>query len=213
MALYLFDLDGTLLLSGGAGMRALNRAFVREYCLAEAMEHIRAAGLTDPMIVTEALRTHFGRAPRDGEVARLLALYLAYLPEEVAASEKFRLMPGVPDVIDRLAARGDQVGLATGNMREGARIKLGHAGLWDRFPFGGFADDSPDRATLVRVAASRAPVPAAPADTWVVGDTPRDVAAARACGFRALAVATGPHAIDELRATGADVAIDTLETL
>ncbi len=213
VAVYLFDLDGTLVLTGGAGKRALDRAFLREYGIPEAMENVSPAGMTDQTIVCEALRVHLGRGPRDGEVARALALYLSYLPEELARSTAFRILAGVPSVIDALLADGHEVGLATGNLRDGARLKLEHAGVWDRFAFGGFADDSHDRPTLVRIAATRAARPAAPPQTFVVGDTPRDVAAAHAAGFVAIGVATGPYGADSLRDAGADRVIETLETL
>src|SRR5262249_7824200 len=142
------------------------------------------------------------------EVTRLIAAYEAVLEAEVATSERFRLMPGARDAVERLAERGAPLGLATGNTREGARIKLSRADLWKHFRCGGYGSDSRDRAKLVAIAIERGCAtygrPFAPEDVLISGDTPFDIDAARAVGARCIAVATGGHSMEALRAAGAD---------
>jgi phosphoglycolate phosphatase-like HAD superfamily hydrolase len=210
VGLLLFDVDGTLVLTGGAGLRALDCAFEKRHGRRGATAGIRLHGMTDPAIVRDMYQRQLGAVPDATETAAFLDDYLSFLEEEVASSTGYRLMPGLPRALDELVPAGHVLGLATGNVRAGARLKLTRGGLWGRFAFGGFGDDSPDRAELVRAAAGRAPRPFAPDETWVIGDTPRDVAAARAAGFRALAVATGIHSVAELRETHADIVIATL---
>ena len=211
MSLLLFDVDGTLVLSGGAGLRALERAFERRHGRRGATAGIRANGMTDPVIVHDMYRAQLGVEPDDAETSAFLADYVRFLEVEVASSSGYHLLPGLPGVLDVLQDAGHVIGLATGNVRDGARLKLERGGLWSRFPFGGFGDDAADRTEMVRIAARRAPRAFAAEDTWVIGDTPRDVSAARATGFRALAVATGGHSLDELRETCPDLAMPTLE--
>ena len=213
MKLLLFDVDGTLILSGGAGLRALDRAFAKRHNKVGATEILRLGGRTDPWIVHDLYRQHLGLTPDAAETRAFLDDYLVFLEQEVPASQSYRLMPGLPDVLEDLEAQGYVVGLATGNVRAGARLKLARGGLWSRFSFGGFGDDSADRGELVQIAATRAPHRFAPDDIWVIGDTPLDVAAARAAGFRALAVATGGYTADDLRAARPDVLLETLERL
>ena len=197
MKLFLIDVGGTLLHTGGAGIRALDRAFADAFGIADAMQPFDLAGMTDPVIVAQAYAHARGRAPTEVEVADLLARYLVHLIDEVARASTYRLMPGVPDALPRLAAQGHLLGLATGNVEPGARIKLARGGIDGAFRFGGYGSDSPDRAELVRRAAERGRALAGrgipDADVVVVGDTFRDVAAARANGFTAIGFDAAPH--------------------
>ncbi len=216
--LYLFDIDGTILLAGGAGSKAINRVFVERYDLQAAMADIRPGGKTDPGIITEIFVNRLHRDPNPGEVDAVLSAYVPYMRIEVARAERFRMMPHVVATIDFLEAQPQVLlGLATGNIRASSQIKLEHIGLWHRFAIGGFGDDCEERAGLVQHAIDQANAHAGvafPADEIVVvGDTPRDVDAARACGVRAVTVATGPTPRDQLRASRPDAALDTLAEL
>ena len=209
--LYLFDIDGTLLLSGGAGQRALERVFQERYGLAGAMSGIKPNGLTDPIIV-EQMFEKLGRAAETAEVASLITAYEAILEAEVATSERFRLMPGARETVEALASHGAPLGLATGNTLAGARIKLERANLWKHFRCGGYGSDSRERARLVAVAIERANACFERTfdDVLVIGDTPFDVHAAKAVGARCFAIATGGHSMDALAAAGADEVFATL---
>jgi len=208
----LFDVDGTLIRAGGAGMRAMDDAFHEIYGVRGAAAAIRPDGMTDPAIVRDMLAAAYQRVPSGGEVERMLEVYLARLDERMASAD-LRVLPGLPAVLDSARARGDLLGLATGNLEAGARIKLRRAGLDGYFGFGGFACDHEDRVLLTRRGVERARERAADAEVVVIGDTPRDVAAARGAGARALAVATGRYTVDELQRTGADAVMATLEGL
>lgn len=216
--LYLFDIDGTLLLTGGAGSTALNSVFERRYGVAGAMDTILPAGKTDPLILQEIFQAHLARQPTGEEIAAILDDYVPLLRAALTRASNFRLMPAVVETLDFLGARGSvHLGVATGNIRVAAQAKLERAGLWHRFTGGGFGDDSPDRALLVERAIERGCQHAGctlPRErVVVVGDTPRDVSAARACGVRAIAVATGSVDRATLEDTGADAVFDTLEEL
>lgn len=215
--LFLFDIDGTLVLTGGAGLRALERACRELHGVTGMTEGMKADGKTDPLIVEEIFHERFGRLPRAEELTALLDKYLEFLEDEVARTDRYRIMPGVERALQVLESRGEPIGLATGNVEPGARIKLVRGDLWRRFAFGGYGSDSGDRAALVARAIERGETHAgrtfARREVVVIGDTPRDVAAARACGAVAVAVATGPHRVDALRGTGADVVMETLEEL
>jgi len=212
----LFDVDGTLVLTGRAGLRGMTAAFARLYGAAGALAGIPVAGRTDRAIVADALRAA-GRDVTVEEIRRLRDAYIDDLTIEIGrpVSDPSCVLPGVEALLDELASRpGVEVGLLTGNFEQGARIKLGHFNLWKRFAFGAFGDEHEDRNALVPVALARARE-AGVAETRadrvvVVGDTPLDIACARASGSRAVAVATGSYSIDELRAAGADVVVPTL---
>jgi phosphoglycolate phosphatase-like HAD superfamily hydrolase len=218
MKLILFDIDGTLVLTGGAGMRAMDRAFA-QLCGAErALEGIALAGRTDRVIVRDALdRLSPGATLDETWLEAFQDVYCRHLEVELAngASAGKRVLPGIRPLLDALAAREDvALGLLTGNFPRAARIKLAHFDLWDYFAWGAFGDAHLDRNALLPVAiqASRDHVTVeVPAERIVViGDTPHDVACARSGGARCIAVATGIHAADELRATDADVVFDDL---
>jgi phosphoglycolate phosphatase len=214
----LFDIDGTLVLTGRAGLRGMTSAFTRLYGVSAALEGIPIAGRTDCAIVSDALRS-IGRQATAAEIARLRDAYIDDLRVEIGrpVADPSGVLPGVSPLLDRLSARPDvALGLLTGNFEAGARIKLGHFDLWQRFPFGAFGDDHVDRRALVPIALTRARaagVGAHPDRVVVIGDTPLDIECARAHGARAVAVATGPFDVDTLRAAGADVVVETLEDL
>jgi phosphoglycolate phosphatase-like HAD superfamily hydrolase len=203
----LFDVDGTLLSAAGAGRRALERAFAAHCGTPEPLRDIQFNGMTDPGIV----RAGMERLGRDADAALIAAIlddYLALLPDELAATAGPQVYPGVATLLETLVAEAHlAVGLGTGNVQGGARLKLAAAGLEGYFGFGGFGSDHEDRAELLRIGAARgaARLGAAPADcrVLVIGDTPRDVAAARAIGAATLAVTTGGFSAETLRGAGA----------
>lgn len=201
--LLLFDIDLTLIATSGAGRTALDRAFEQVIAVPAATEGVRFDGRTDRAIITEVLERHGHPAARFAEVRDA---YLAHLPAALA-EKGGKVLPGVKPLLDALQRELPGIGLATGNLREGARRKLGHFGLWDCFAAGGFGDDHADRSRIVAAAidalAAAVGVPADPASAVVIGDTPLDVAAALAAGARAVGVATGRYTEAELRAAGA----------
>ena len=214
--LVLFDIDGTLVLTGGAGLRAMNRALAEVFGHATGLEGIPVAGRTDWAILSDAVR-RFGRTLDGGLLSDLQRRYVTNLAQEIHDPGHGRkgVMPGIPTILERLDRRDDVVlGLLTGNFEEGARVKLGYFDLWRYFRFGAFGGDAADRNALVPFALERARACGLPeigeADVLVVGDTPHDVMCAHAVGAIAVAVATGPTSIEELRATGAEHVFDDL---
>ena len=203
----LFDIDGTLLSAGGAGRRAVVRIFGDRFARPEVFDDVRFHGMTDRAIIRAGLECLHLPADEDA-IDVLCAAYLAALAIEIPRSEGFRVLPGVAALLEGLAGRAQlAVGLGTGNLREGARIKLEHAGLFHHFAFGGFGCDAEDRAALLSVGAQRGArhLGMAPdaCRLVVIGDTPKDVAAARAIGAASLAVATSGFTTAELMAAGA----------
>jgi len=215
----LFDVDGTLVHAGGAGRRSLERVLSAELGpLDGALAGLHLDGMTDRLIVREVLHA-LGRAFDDALCDRVLAGYVEALREEIRGPG-FRVIAGVAELLAALHGAGAVLGLCTGNVPEGARLKLGRGGLdrffeWGPSAIGGFAPDGEARELVVRAALRRASgrlgraLP--PGDALVIGDTPRDVQAARAEGVPVLAVATGRYAAGELRAAGADAVLPTLE--
>ncbi len=182
------------------------------------MQGIAPHGKTDPAIAREILRVRFNKqAPEiNGEIRSILDTYLSFLKEEVECSAKYRVLPGVISMLDEMSARKDvAVGLATGNLETGARIKLERGGLNRYFTFGGFGSDSEDRTELVRKAAEKAAlqcrqmIPAS--DIFVIGDTPLDIAAGRQAGFSTVGVATGSYSVEQLLDSGANLAISDFD--
>ncbi len=206
MPVILFDIDGTLVRTGGAGKAAMEAALAEEFAVELRAEEVPYSGRTDRAISADLLLAH-DLDPSPANITRLIDAYLARLP---AALQQFGgvICPGISELVAKLHPRGDVVlGLLTGNVRRGAAHKLGHYGLWDYFPFGGFGDDHAERDDVARSALAAARNHATdvdPADVWVIGDTPLDVKCARAIGAKAVAVATGWHPLDELQRTGAD---------
>jgi phosphoglycolate phosphatase len=216
--LALFDIDGTLIRTGGAGGRALARAVHGLHGWPDALRGMDLSGQTDPAIIEAIFVARRGHAPTPEEVDRLLEAYLPLLAEELQrAPEKVRVLPGVDAAIRAALALGALVGLATGNVEPAARHKLEAAGLWTRFGFGGYGSDAHARAELVARAIARGEARLGRKvdgrEVVVIGDTPLDVAAAHACGARSVAVATGGASMDDLRASGAHLVIETLDEL
>ena len=204
----LFDIDGTLLLSGRAGYRALTRTFEELFGVPRGFDDIPVAGSTDELILTAAA-TRAGVAIDAPARARFHRRYCELFAEEIHfPGPRKGLMPGVSRLLDALA-RNDAVrcGLVTGNFARPARIKLEHFGLWRYFGFGAYGDDAPVRDALVPIAlerARRARVEVRrPDDVVVIGDTPLDVQCAAAAGARCVAVATGSYDEPALREAGA----------
>jgi phosphoglycolate phosphatase-like HAD superfamily hydrolase len=215
--LVLFDLDSTLMRSGGAGMRAMRRAFDERFGIADAGPDIVPDGKTDPIIFREMLAAHaVGRGREELEIAALAASYEAFLREEMPTSIGAHLMPGVVELLEELEAMdGVALGLLTGNLEVTARLKLERFGLNRFFAFGAFASDHGQRDRLPPVAVARAerhigaPIGLG-AHVVIVGDTPLDVACALEHGATAAGVATGRFTVEELLAAGAQLAFEDL---
>jgi phosphoglycolate phosphatase-like HAD superfamily hydrolase len=215
--LVLFDIDGTLVNTGGAGEKAFARVCAEEFAVPHGTRELQFAGRTDPSIVREFFSRH-GITPDPEHFRRFFDRYVFWL-DHMLGCIAGRVLPGVPEWIRGLEELSvpPVIGLLTGNIRLGAEIKLKHYGLWERFELGGFGDDHEDRNVLAEVARDRGARRlgrALPGDAiLVVGDTPRDVECARAIGARCLAVATGKFSVEELRREKPDWAVDTLEAL
>lgn len=200
--LVLWDIDGTLIQSGGAGERALIAALRDEFDVVGTLENIEIAGRTDRWIARRVL-AKFALPDTSENVTRYLASYLRALPGELGNPEA-RTLPGVRELLTILGQRGDVAqGLLTGNLRRGAEIKLSHHELWAYFLFGAFADDAEMRDELgphaVRRAGELHSVEFLADRVFVIGDTPHDIACGKAIGARTIGVATGRFSVDELR--------------
>ncbi len=201
-AVLLFDIDGTLIDTGGAGRRSMERAFADHTGRGDACAALSFAGMTDRAIARAGLLAA-GRQATDDEMDRVLARYVEHLAREVLASRGYRVHEGVLEALATAESRpACAVGLGTGNLERGARLKLARGGIHERFAFGGFGCDHEDRAELLRVGARRGAarlgVPLAACRVVVIGDTPKDVAAARAIGAECIAVCTGGFGPDAL---------------
>jgi phosphoglycolate phosphatase-like HAD superfamily hydrolase len=211
----LFDIDGTLITTGGVGRRAMERTFEEEYGNREASQ-FRYDGMTDRQIMRQAL-TAVGVEPTEATIAKCIAYYLTLLAAEVAAASdaEYRLHTGMMEALRSARERGHAIGLGTGNVIEGARIKLERVGVFEEFAFGGFGSDAEDRTELIRHGAARgarhAGAPLAECRVVIIGDTPKDVAAARDIGAECIGVGTGrftPEALLECGATHAFPSLD-----
>ena len=216
MKLFLFDIDQTLINTGGAGLRALDRACHKLFALDNAMDGISPQGKTDPAIAREILRVRLGSdSPANGQIDLILEAYVSFLEEEVLTSPTYRVLPGIVSLLEEIMVREDvMLGLATGNIELGARIKLDRGNLNGYFSFGGFGSDAEDRTKLVRRAAQKAAeknrASIAPSDIFVIGDTPLDIDAGNRAGFKTVGVATGNYSVGQLLASGATIAVADL---
>jgi len=212
MDVVLFDIDGTLVDTGGAGRRAIERAAGELYGRPDLFEGIAFDGATDFSICRRALE-RLGSPPEDGHIRSLLSVYLEHLEQEMAQAPVYRVYPGVSRLIEELQRRRVLIGLGTGNVERGARLKLARGGLNGFFPFGGFGDDAEERSGILQAGLRRAEalLGRSPERAWIIGDTPRDLEAARAVGARCLLVATGKYSVESLRAHAPDLCFETLE--
>jgi phosphoglycolate phosphatase-like HAD superfamily hydrolase len=213
MHVCLFDIDGTLVATGGAGKAAMEAALALEFGIARLVAEVPYSGRTDRAIGADLLRLH-GLEASPHTWQRLAAAYLRHLPGSLARHQG-RVLPGIAHLLDHLSGREDIVlGLLTGNIREGARLKLGHYNLFHYFVIGGFGDlhlcrDDVAREALAAVHGHLNGT-ANPDQIWVIGDTPLDIRCARAIGARVAAVATGWHSTEELAAASPDLLLPDL---
>ena len=213
----LFDIDGTLLSAGGAGRRAVELALadvVDELGADISLESVEFAGRTDPWIVRSAL-TQYGVDADDALIGAVLQRYVEHLPRELELASAFEVLPGVASLLAKLSGLAHvTLGLGTGNTEQAAYAKLARGGLEGFFSFGGFGSDHTDRAELLRAGRDRGlqrvGAPHASAEVVVIGDTPHDVAAARAIGAYCVAVSTGSYDGAALRSAGASVVVEDL---
>jgi phosphoglycolate phosphatase len=215
MKLALFDIDGTLIDTGGAGAKSWTWAF--EHAFGKPGVDIgkfSSAGMTDPVVARETFTEAIGHKPSGQELAKLMAAYLSVLPDYVTASEGYRVLPGVSALLERLSDREVLLGVTTGALEAGAHAKLGRARMNHYFLVGGYGSDTEDRVELTKTAVRRAELllgaPLDPSEVVVVGDTPLDISAAQGAGVVSVGVATGKYGVDELRQARADHVLSSL---
>lgn len=216
MKLILFDIDGTLISAGGAGTRSLNKAFEEVLGIKDAFKNFEMAGKTDVQIIKEGLILK-GIEPSTHLINDLIGSYLKNLSIEINNNSK-HLKPGVKEFIEFIHYELKYpMGLLTGNLEKGARIKLEPFGLNYFFPIGAFGSDHEDRNQLLPIAVRRFFERFNNSIDFhqcvVIGDTPRDVACAKPYGAKVIAVATGPYSIEQLRTTDADIVVETLSEI
>lgn len=202
--LFLFDIDQTLILGGGSGRRALERAFMEMFRHPDALSRIATHGKTDTSILDEMVSL-FGLTLSPQDEAKVWERYLFYLTEELVATIEAKVNPGIPAILDALKENGDAfLGLLTGNIYRGAKTKLEHFDLWRYFPTGGFGDDDRSRNKVAHFALKRCSdhfnVPFEPDDVYVIGDSLRDIECAEAIRARSIIVATGNDPYETLKA-------------
>jgi len=211
----LFDIDGTLVSTGGAGAVAWKQAFEDLHGVPADIGQYTDAGMTDPDVGAKTFAAVMHREPTARELAQLIQRRLEHLPEAIAQSEGYRVLPGVPERLRQLSHDGHLLGLITGNGDGAAFVKLSRGDLMRWFSFGAYATAGVDRAGIVRRAVERGEamlgcdVPNS--DILVVGDTPLDIEAAHAADCTAVGVATGHYDAAALREAGADHVLETLE--
>lgn len=216
--LLLFDIDGTLLKAGGAGLRGMARACKEVFKIEELWSGLRVDGRADSSLLREVVRHHLGREISEAEKTLFVKNYMSQLETELAIASGFEVLPGVQNLIEHLISRKDVVlGLQTGNYEEAAYLKLRRAGLDSYFQFGGFGSDSEDRPTLVKHAIDRAngrlKSGISPKRTFVIGDTEHDITAGKANGVKTLAVFTGWTPRERIEAVSPDHALESFADL
>jgi phosphoglycolate phosphatase len=210
----LFDIDGLLITTGGAGTRSWRWAFNELYGIPADIGKFTEAGMTDPVVGRITFTNVIGHEPSPEELAKVISHYLMRLPEEVASSSGYKVLAGVDELLPRLGKAGFLLGITTGGVEAAAHIKLARGNLNRFFSFGGYGSDSADRGELTRKAIDRAgEIVGTPLDSLrvlVLGDTPNDIAAAHAAGAIGVGVASGHFSKDELRGAGADYVLGSL---
>ncbi len=216
--LILFDIDGTLLMTGGAGKEAFNQVFSDHYGVAEAWRDIHPDGRTDPSLIFELFEKNLGRRPAPEEMQRVSSAYTVAFEKALPKSERFRLLPGVVELLDCLSDRGiGLLGLATGNFESTAGHKLRHGGLHHYFQFGGYGSDHAQRLELTRTAIERGrtllgrSIPNE--EIILVGDTLHDIDCGRRLDLTTIAVATGTTPRSVLEGARPDFVLDELTPL
>ena len=210
----LFDVDETLVHTGGSGARSWNAAFEKLYGVPADVGVHTSAGETDPQVARETFVGVMGRDPSADELDKIYAHYLLHLATDIWTSEKYAMLAGAEALLTRLGEAGVVLGLVSGAMEGAARTKLMPANLNRFFLFGAYGSDSADRGELTSIAiekAARLHGELAPGQVFVVGDTPRDIDAAAAAGAVSVGVATGKYSVDELKAAGATHTLASLE--
>ncbi len=232
-SILLFDVDGTLLMTGGAGRIAFDGAFRDLFGIENAYEGTRPDGMTDPLIIQEIAERRLGRPLSQEEFRNICDKYIFYFLGAIDSSERFRLLPGVRNLFEILSEKNElMIGVATGNFEVTAKSKLERGGLRHFFKFGGFGDNAFDRTRILEIAAERGrelfrrsspeakeksrpgEAPYESCDTipkdriFVIGDTPLDIRAAKTLSFRTVAVATGRWTASELKAYGPDYVLE-----
>jgi len=210
----LFDIDGTLIVTGGAGAASWRLAFDELYGIPADIGKFTDAGMTDPDVGRKTFEAVLKREPERKEFTRLLERRLHYLHTTVEEAKQYRVLPGVEELLPKLIDDGYLLGLVTGNVEAAAHIKLHRARLNRFFSFGGYGSDSNDRGELTRIALKRAALvygePVTAAQAIVVGDTPHDVEGAHAAGIACVGVGSHNFSAGHLREAGADYAIASL---
>jgi phosphoglycolate phosphatase-like HAD superfamily hydrolase len=211
----LFDIDGTLIITGGAGAASWRLAFDELYGIPADIAEFTDTGMTDPDVGRKTFEAVMHRAPERKEFTRLLERRLFYLHQTVEESDGYRVLTGVDELLPKLIEDGYLLGLVTGNLEAAAHIKLHRAQLNRFFSFGGYGSDSTDRGELTRIALQRAELvygePLMPEQAIVIGDTPHDVQGAHAAGMKCVGVGSHHFNVEQLREAGADYAIASLE--
>jgi phosphoglycolate phosphatase-like HAD superfamily hydrolase len=210
----LFDIDETLVHTGGSGARSWNAAFEKLYDKPADIGAHSSAGETDPQVARATFRGVLGRDPSSDELGRLYTQYLLHLAEDIWTSQSYRLLPGAEQTLVRLGEAGVTLGLVSGAMEGAARTKLLPAKLNRYFVFGAYGSDSPDRAQLTRLGIGKAALlrdALTPDQVYVVGDTPHDIDAAKAAGAIGVGVASGNYTTEQLRDAGAAFVLESLE--
>jgi phosphoglycolate phosphatase len=208
-----FDIDGTLLNSGGAGQHAMEQALEEAFGVRGPYHNIPAAGRTDRAITADLFR-HHGIEVSEENWNRFLECYLSHLPQSLTVRDG-RVLPGILQLLDAMSRRDDfALGLLTGNLRVGAEVKLRHYSIDHHFRFGGYGDRHHDRDDVARWALTEActflQCDVAAHTAWVIGDTPSDIRCARAIGARVIAVATGVYAASDLHGERPDYLFESL---
>src|SRR5512132_1075147 len=210
----LFDIDGTLISTGGASDRAWKRAFKELHGVDVDVPAVTGKGVPDPEVGRVVFKQAIGREPTEEEADALMRRRLDHLPEEVRKSPGYVVKDGVAELMQGLIGDGLMLGLTTGNVEEAAHIKLARANLNRFFCFGGFGSDSPDRVVLTKKALLRGDLVSGHTldrdRCFSCGDTPRDVEAGHGAGIRVVGVATGEYTAEELIEAGADAAVQSL---
>jgi len=213
-AVVLFDIDETLVHTGGSGARSWRYAFDRAYGIPADIGEHSSAGETDPEVGEKTFRGVLGRDPSKEEMARIYSLYLLHLSDDIWTSPGYRVLDGAVETLHRLSEAGVVLGIVSGAMEGAARTKLTPANLNRFFVFGGYGSDTRDRPKLIRVAIDRASElrdePLGANDVLVVGDTPRDVEASHAAGVPCVGVASGKYSVEQLRDARAEHVLSSL---